>query len=122
MIKKQNRFYKKFKRNGCKPEDKVIVDNFRNECFDVINKEKEKYLSSLGQQLNDPKTGPKAYWKVLNKLLNKSNIPIIPPILHNNKFITNFIEKSNLFNKYFVEQCKTFINDSVLPPFYPLTN
>ena len=122
LIKKQNRFYKKFKRNGCKPDDKVIVDNFRNECFDVINKEKEKYLSSLGQKLNDPQTGPKAYWKVLNKLLNKSNIPIIPPILHNNKLVTNFIEKSNLFNKYFVEQCKTLINDSVLPPFYPITN
>ena len=46
----------------------------------------------------NPKTGTKAYWKVLNKILNKSNIPIIPPVLYNNKFITSFAEKANLFN------------------------
>ena len=122
LIKKQNRFYKNYKRNGCKLEDQVAVDNFRIECFHIINIAKQNYLSNLGNQLNDPATGPKAYWKVLNKLLNKSNIPIIPPILYNNKFITIFAEKSNLFNKYFVNQCKILINDSALPPFHLFTD
>ena len=103
LIKKQNRFYKNFQRKGCKPQDKEAVDNFRNECFNAINIAKENYLTNHGKQLNDPKTGTKAYWKVLNKLLNKSNIPIIPPILYNNKFITSFAEKANLFNEYFFE-------------------
>ena len=67
-IKKQNRFYKNYKRNGCKPEDQVAVDNFRVECFNIINIAKQNYLSNLGNQLNDPAAGPKAYWKVLNKL------------------------------------------------------
>ena len=82
LIKKQNKFCKNFQRKGCKPQDKEVVDNFRNECFNAINIAKENYLTNLGKQPNDPKTGTKAYWKVLNKLLNKSNIPIIPPILY----------------------------------------
>ena len=67
LIKKPNRFYKNYKHNGCKPEDQAKQNN----------------LSNLENQLNDSATGPKAYWKVLNKLLNKSNIPINPPILYN---------------------------------------
>ena len=99
LIKKQNRFYKNFQRKGCKPHDQEAVDNFRNECCNAINITKENYLTNLGKQLNDPKTGTKAYWKDLNKLLNKSNIPIIPPTLYSNKFITSFVEKANLINE-----------------------
>ena len=100
----------------------MAVDNFRNDCFNAINIANENYLTNLGKQPNDPKTGTKSYWKVLNKLLNKSNIPFIPPILYNNKFINSFAEKANLFNEYFLKQCKTLINDSILPPFYLITD
>ena len=41
--------------------------------------------------------GTKAYWKFLNKLLNISNIPIIPPIVYNNKFISSFAEKGKWY-------------------------
>ena len=37
LIKKQNRFCKNFKRNGCKRQEKDAVDNFRYECFNAIN-------------------------------------------------------------------------------------
>ena len=47
----------------------MAVDNFSVECFNIINIANQNYLSNLGNQLNDPVTGPKAYWKVLNKLL-----------------------------------------------------
>ena len=78
LIKKPNRFYKNYKRNGCKPEDQVAVDNFRIECFNIINIAKQNYLSNLGNQVNDQATGPKAYWKILNTLLNKSNTSYPP--------------------------------------------
>ena len=68
------------------------------------------------------KTGTKAYWEVLNKLLNKSNIPIIPPVLFNNKFITSFAEKAKVFNEYFLKECKTLINDSILPIYKQLVD
>ena len=59
-----NGFYKNFKRKSCKPEDKEAVDNFRNECFNAINKANENYLTNLGKQLNGQKTGTKSYWNV----------------------------------------------------------
>ena len=37
LIKQQNRFYKNFKRKGCKPEEKEVVGNIRNECSNAIN-------------------------------------------------------------------------------------
>ena len=41
LIKKQNRFYKNFKRKGCKPPDKEAVDNFRDECFNAITQQRK---------------------------------------------------------------------------------
>ena len=98
MIKKQNRQNKHFKRKGCKPEDQLAVENFRLECFDAIQSGTEKYLNQLGSKLNDPNAGPKSYWKVLHKLMNKCKIPQIPPILNNNKLITDCKEKAIAFN------------------------
>ena len=106
----------------------MAVDNFRIEYFNIINIAKQNDLSNLGNQLNDPATGAKAYWKVLNKLLKKVIYQLFPPpprpppILHNNKFITSFAEKSNCCNKYFVNQCKILINDNALPPFHLFTD
>ena len=37
----------------------------------AITKAKGKYLSSLGNKLNDPQTGAKSYWSILNKFLQK---------------------------------------------------
>ena len=42
-------------------------------------------------------------------------IPIIPPLLVNDKFITNFLEKANLFNEFFSKQCQPLQNNSTLP-------
>ena len=42
--------------------------------------------------------------------------------MYNNKFITSFAEKENLFNEYLSKKCKTLINDSILPPFYLITD
>ena len=121
LIKKQNRQYKNFKRKGCKPEDKLAVETFRLECFDAIQSAKEKYLNQLGSKLNNPNDGPKSYWKVLNKLMNKCKTPKIPPILNNNKLIIDCKEKATAFNEYFLNQCIPNVNDSVLPPFSYLT-
>ena len=48
--------------------------------------------------------------------------PKIPPILVSHSFVTDCKMKSNIFAKYFSEQCKLIVNSSVLPPFSYLTN
>ena len=42
-------------------------------------------------------------------------MPSIPPLLVNDKLITEFEAKANIFNEYFASQCTTINDNSVLP-------
>ena len=50
-------------------------------------------------------TSPKCYWTLLKRMLNDQIIPLIPPLLHNNKCVMDFNEKSEIFNSKFSNQC-----------------
>ena len=50
----------------------------------------------LSTKLANPPTSSKTYWPILKTFANSKKIPIIPPLLVNDKFITNFLEKANL--------------------------
>ena len=69
----------------------------------------------MGKRLNDPSTSAKSYWSLLKTFYNKRKIPLIPPLLVNNNFVTDFKEKANLFNEFFCKQCTPVANDSTLP-------
>ena len=56
-----------------------MVDNLTEECFQAIKTSKENDLKLLGNKLIDKATGPKAYWNIINSLLNKCKILRIPP-------------------------------------------
>ena len=43
----------------------------RNETSRLITKAKENYFSTMGRKLSDPAQGIKAYWAILNRLINK---------------------------------------------------
>ena len=115
LSRKKNKVFKKYKKNGYKREDKEIVDRLRKECQEAIVDAKENYLKNLGSKLADPTTGQKSYWNILNKFLNKCKIPKIPPILVDDKYITNCREKASIFNDFFSSQCTPIVNNSVLP-------
>ena len=42
-------------------------------------------------------------------------VPCIPPIFHNIKYVTDFKEKSEIFNPLFANQCSLIPNSSILP-------
>ena len=46
----------------------------------------------------------KAYWSILKAFLINKKIPCIPPLFRNNKFISNFMDKAELFNNFFAQQ------------------
>ena len=48
---------------------------------------------------------PKCYWSSLKGFLNNKKIPCIPPLIHNNQFVVDFKENSELFNPFLVNQC-----------------
>ena len=51
----------------------------------------------------------------MKTFVNGSKIPLVPPLLVNNEFVTDFLEKANLFNDFFREQCGPITNNSSLP-------
>ena len=80
----------------------------------MILKRKDDYHPQLSHKLNDPENSSKAYWSILKTLYNGKKIQLIPPILVNNKLISNFKEKAH-FNTCFASQCTPVSNDSALP-------
>ena len=69
----------------------------------------------MSTKLANPSTSSKTYWSILKTFVNGKKIPIIPYLLVNDKFITNFLEKANLFNEFFSKQCQPLQNNSTLP-------
>ena len=122
MLNRQKRLYRNYKRHGFKPDDKIRVDTFRDECNSAILKAKNDYLAKIGNDLANPRTSQKAYWKIVNRVMNKCKAPKIPLLLVNNVFITNMKEKSEKFAKFFSDQCKPLVNDSFLPDFSYVTD
>ena len=52
---------------------------------------------------------------MLKTFLNSKNIPCIPPLLHQDKLVTDFKETANILNNFFANQCSIVSNNSELP-------
>ena len=94
---------------------KTLMLSTANECTRFIIAAKEKHLTRLSVKLEDPSTAPKTYWSILNRFLSNKKLPIIPPILVDDRVVSNFAEKTELFNSYFASQCTPVTNKSQLP-------
>ena len=69
----------------------------------------------MTKKLTNVSKNCKACWFLLRRLLNNKKIPLIPPLFHENKFVTDFKEKAEFFNSHFVTQCSLISNSSKLP-------
>ena len=78
--------------------------NTADECTRLIIAAKEKYLIQLSAKLEDPSTAPRTYWSILNGFLSNKKIPIIPPILVDDRVVSNFAKRVKPFNSYFASQ------------------
>ena len=95
--------------------DFTVLNSLTQDISDAITSSKLKYYEGLANKLNDPKTAPKTYWKILKTFVNGTKIPLIPPLLVGNQLVSDFLEKANLFNDYFSKQCTTIDNNSAIP-------
>ena len=68
----------------------------------------------MANKLNNIQRNYKAYRPISKCSLNNEKIPLIPPLLHTNIFVTNFLEKAELFNSFFSKQCSLINNGSAL--------
>ena len=75
---------------------------------------KNSYYERMANKLNNFQRNSKLHWFLL-KYFSKQKYSLIPPLIHENKFITNFLEKAKLFNSFFSKQCSLINNGSTLP-------
>ena len=96
---------------------KVILffETIANELNELISSTKALYYDNLGKKLNNPLLQAKTYWSILKTFYNDKKNPLIPPLLVDDKFVTDIQEKANVFNKFFAEQCTPLNNNSSLP-------
>ena len=57
----------------------------------------------------------KTYWSTLKSFYNDRKVPLIPPLLIDDRFVTDIQTKTNIFNKFFADQCQPLNNASDLP-------
>ena len=50
---------------------------------------KQEHFSNLSSNLTCNKINPKFYWTILKSLPNSKKISYIPPLIHNNKLVTD---------------------------------
>ena len=87
----------------------------------MIEDAKQKYLLKVGNTLASQDTSAKKYWSLVNTVINKAKIPIIPPPLENGLFVTDSAQKAQLFNDHFIRQCTTIENGSKIPDHTSIT-
>ena len=92
-----------------------ILNKLSEDLTNAITNLKLAYYRRIASKLNDSNSAPKTYWSILKSFVNGKKIPLIPPILVKDQLVTNFLEKANLFNEFFTQQCNTIENDSTLP-------
>ena len=92
-------------RKSCKL-DFTVLNSLKQDISDAIPSFKLKYYEALANKLNDPKTAPKIYWKILKAFVNGTDIPLIPTLLVGNQLVSDFLEKANFFNDYLVSNAR----------------
>ena len=113
MLHRKNCLYQRQKKSGS--IDYTSLNVLTLDISNAVGSSKLKYHERLANKLHDPKTAPKTYWAILKTFVNGSKIPLIPPQLVDNKLITNFLDKANLFNNFFTKQCTPISNDNTVP-------
>ena len=122
LLHKDRKIYSNWNKNGRAPDCYARVKLHQEKTKKAILEAKSRYLDNLSNKICNPTTGRKTFWSAYKRLSNKKKVTNIPPIFENGKYISNFKEKSSIFNKYFALQCQPFDIASTLPTFTPLTS
>ena len=99
MIQEKNKiyqFYLKNKRNMSATKLKAL----QNLTYETLESCKGKYYENISKILCSKAIAPKYYWSLIKTMLDDKKVPCIPSIFHDNKFITEFSKKVNLFNSF----------------------
>ena len=115
LIQEKNNTYRSYILNDKNLRIFHKVKYLQKQLRRLIGHNQEKRYIRISRKLMDPMTSLKTYWSLLKTLLNNKKIPCIPPLLQDNKYVTDFKKKAELFNLFFAKQCSIIDNSSELP-------
>ena len=111
LIRKSHKFYRDWVRRGKDPSTRNRTLNMQSKTKEAIEQAKSRYIDNLSKKMCDPSSGRKAFWTAYKCLSNKKKITDIPPLFENDKYISNFKDKTIIFNNYFAAQCQPSCNN-----------
>ena len=114
-MKVRDNLFKHYIQNGRFESDFILIERLGNELSDLISQAKALYHENLARKLNNPLLQANTYWSILKTFYNDKKVPLIPPLLIDDKFVTDIKTKANIFNKFFADQCTPLKNNSILP-------
>ena len=115
LIHEKNQAYKSYRQNKYNIFSVHQFELLQSKLNSLIEKSKSNYYARLSKKISYPMTSSKSYWSILKTFLNNKKIPCITPLLHGDKFIPNFKEKTEIFNNFFAKQCSLINTNSDLP-------
>ena len=114
-IKWKHQICKIYQKNGHKDSDYFKLQEATSVVSEMISRCKEEYQNHLALKLSDPMTNAKTYWSLLKIFYNGKKVPIILPLITDNKIISDFEAKANHFNSFFASQCTSLNNNNKIP-------
>ena len=115
-IKAKNNTYNKYIQSRRFESDFLLLEILLTELKinKLINTTKALYYENLSKKLNAALLKAKTYWSIMKTFYNEKKIPLIPPLLIDDRFVTDIKMKVCIFNKFFAEQCTPSENNSIL--------
>ena len=101
ILNKKNELFEQFLSNGKLQSDYDRLQYIRSNLVF-----KKKFHVCLSAELFDPSILAKTYWSILKTFVDVKLVPFISSLLVNGKFVTDFLEKANIFNDLFSQQCQ----------------
>ena len=74
--------------------DYITLQNVIADVSELVCKNKDDYHKQLATKLTNPKTSSKTYWSILKTFYNGKKVPLIPPLVINNKLEPDFKRKN----------------------------
>ena len=93
----------------------MFIESSIAELNYLISYTKDLYYENLTKKLNNPFLQAKTYWSILKLFYNDRKVPLVPPLLIDDKFVTDIQTKTSIFNNFFADQCQPLNNASDLP-------
>ena len=118
LFRATDNLYKKIVRESNVMNHLCAFKSIQDHLNQSIQIAKQNYVNKIAQRMGDSNTTGNCYWSLVKTLLNGKKTRCIPPPFHDDKYIVEFKEISEIFN--FADQCSPISNGSVLPSQLPL--